>query len=568
MKTKHIITSLLALAVILGGIAITSTSGVSQNTAPPAPYGAVPTEQQIKWQRMEWYAFVHFGLNTYTNREWGYGDEDPTLFNPSKFDANKIVATFKQAGMKGMIYTAKHHDGFCLWPTQSTEYNITKSPWKDGHGDVVREFAEACKNQDMLFGAYLSPWDRNNAEYGKPGYLTVYYKQIEELLHNYGDIFEFWFDGAAGGDGYYGGAREKRNINFDNAADYYNFSHIVQLIRSNQPNCIIWSAYWQGDATWGRSEKGFVAYPHWNVVSVDDLKQNSMAQRKLPDTPFESEKWLTMEADTTINHAGWFWHPNQGNRVKPVRHLMNEVYMKSVGYGANLILDLGVNSDGELDPADVKTLLHFADLRRQLLATDYALDAKGEASNVRGGDAEHFGPQHLTDGDLESYWCTDDELKTGEVVLQLKEPATFDIVRIREQIRLGQRVQNFAVDAWVDGKWETIDNEAPGLNGTKSIGYQVMRNVKPTTTDKVRLRITKSRACPCISELSLLKMPKECELTPSEIKSLAPTPLLQRIKDRIVRNNLLVPGAAGCALLVILAVAFIVRKRRLGRKDA
>ena len=495
MKTQHLITALLALA---------STAGAAN---PPAPYGAVPSEQQIRWQRMEWYAFVHFGLNTFTNKEWGYGDEDPAMFNPTQFDADKIVSTFKQAGMKGMIYTAKHHDGFCLWQTKATKHNISQSPWKKGKGDVAREFSTACKNHGMRFGVYLSPWDRNCAEYGKPGYLKVYYKQIEELLTKYGNIFEIWFDGANGGDGYYGGAREKRNIG--KADDYYNFTNVVKLIRKLQPNCIIWGAAGRGDASWGGSEQGFVKYPYWNVINTVNAA-NERHPRTLADKPDKSEKWLALEADTTINGSGWFWHPNQEGRVKSPQKLMDDVYMKSVGYGANLILNVAANRDGQLDPADVDALLRFGEARRQLLANDFAKGARGKASNVRGNDTKNFGPEKLTDGDIESYWCTDDKETTGEVELQLKKPATFDVVRVREQIRLGQRVQNFAIDAWVDGNWQTIDAEdAAG----KSIGNQVMRRVQPTTTDKVRLRITKSRACPCISELSLLKMPDISSVT-------------------------------------------------------
>ena len=180
---------------------------VAAATAPPSPCGAVPTEQQVDWLRMEWYAFVHFGINTFTGKEWGYGDESPELFNPSGFDPESAVKVFKEAGMAGMIYTAKHHDGFCLWPTKSTTHNITKSRWMKGKGDIVKGFADACKKEGIKFGAYLSPWDRNNAEYGRPGYLKTYEKQIRELLTDYGPIFEMWFDGANGGDGYYGGTR-------------------------------------------------------------------------------------------------------------------------------------------------------------------------------------------------------------------------------------------------------------------------------------------------------------------------------------------------------------------------
>ena len=485
MTAKHLLTTL-CLGAGLAGAAV-------QAAGAPAPYGPTPTEQQVDWLRKEWYAFVHFGLNTYTNREWGYGDESPELFNPGNFDAEKIVRTFKEAGMNGMIYTAKHHDGFCTWPTKSTGHNITKSPWKNGKGDVVKEFADACKKYDFSFGTYLSPWDRNCAEYGRKGYLKVYYKQIEELLTKYGPIFEIWFDGAMGGDGYYGGARENRNIG--EADKYYNYAQVVKNIRRLQPDCIIWGAAQRGDVTWAGSEKGFARhYPLWNT---------------------RDGKWISLEADTPINQRGWFWHPGQGGHVKTPEHLMN-VYLASVGRGANLILNLAPNRDGQLDEADVASLNAFGKLRSKLLSRDYAAKAEARASSSRG---KKFRAGRLTDGDIETYWCPEKGDKTPSVVVTLDKPATFDVVRLREQIRLGQRVEAFQVDAWVDGDWKTIispgqpgekEDGFDGVRGGKghTIGHQVLRWLaEPVTTDKVRLTITRSKAVPCISELSLLLMP-------------------------------------------------------------
>lgn len=450
---------------------------------PPAPCGAVPTEQQVKWLRMEWYAFVHFGINTFTGREWGYGDEEPALFNPSDFDPESAVKIFKKAGMTGMIYTAKHHDGFCLWPTKSTTHNVTKSPWMKGKGDVVKGFAAACKKEGIKFGAYLSPWDRNNAAYGRPGYLKVYEKQIRELLTNYGPIFEMWFDGANGGDGYYGGTREKRNIG--NADEYYNFERLVKLIRSIQPDCIVWGAAQHGDVKWGGSEKGFVKYPCWNVINLDT-----------PD-----EKWISLEADTTINKAGWFWHPGQQSSVKSPEQLM-QVYYDSVGRGANLILNLAMDRSGKLDAADVAALNALASMRRKLLSQDFALGAEASASEVRGND-DAFRAANATDGNIETYWCPENKT-TKDCWLEIKLPkeATFDVVRLREQIRLGQRVKSFRLEAFLGGTWQIIDK------GGMTIGNQVLRKLEePVTTDRVRLVITDSRACPCISEFSLLRHP-------------------------------------------------------------
>lgn len=471
----------------------------------PAPYGPLPTRQQVDWLRMEWYAFVHFGLNTYTNKEWGYGNESPSLFNPQQFNAQKIANTFRDAGMTGMIYTAKHHDGWCSWPTSSTTHSIRKSPWKKGKGDVVKEFAEACKKAGIKFGTYLSPWDRNCAEYGRAGYRRVYYKQIEELLRNYGDIFEIWFDGANGGDGYYGGASENRNIG--DADKYYDYAQVVRNIRRLQPDCIIWGASRRGDAIWGGSEQGFVKYPLWNTGN---------------------KHWLSLEGDTPINHAGWFWHPGQSGRVKSPEHLMN-VYLSSVGRGANLILNLAPDRDGVLDKADVESLLTFGAARRQLLEKDFALGAETQASESRGAE---FDGSKLTDDDIESFWCPKDGTTTGSVEFRLKKESTFDVVRIREQIRLGQRVEAFKVEAFVEGEWRTIIEpwdgqvetglEARGGKGA-TIGNQVLRWLpEPVTTNRLRLTITAAKACPCISEFSLLRMP-----------AMLPRPEISRVGNQV-----------------------------------
>lgn len=502
----------------MAALATIASGKAEKNTTPaPKPYGAIPTEQQVNWLRMEWYAFVHFGINTYTNREWGYGDENPKLFNPKDFDADAIVAVFKQAGMRGMIYTAKHHDGFCLWPTKTTEHNITKSPWKQGKGDVAREFAQACAKYGIKFGTYLSPWDRNNAEYGRPGYLEVYYAQIKELLTQYGPIFEIWFDGANGGNGYYGGANEHRNIG--KGETYYNFPEVVRMIRELQPNCIIWGAAEHGDVKWGGSEKGFVRYPCWNLINMD--KPN--------------ERWISLEADTTIN-KGWFWHPNNEGNVKGPQKLM-QVYLESVGRGANLILNLAPDRNGRLDKADVRSLLIFGEMRRLLLAKDYALKAPVQASQVRGNSSQ-FDGNKVTDGDIETYWCPEDNTKTGELVLTLPKPATFDVVRLREQIRLGQRVTKFQIDVWVNNEWKTVDADG------QSIGNQVLRKLpEPVTTNKLRVRITASRACPCISEVSLLRMP-DAQKVEKSFGNHLPTPPKPTVKKLSTKNwQALVPNA-------------------------
>lgn len=450
---------------------------------PPAPFGAVPRERQLVWQRMEYYAFVHFGLNTWTDREWGYGDEDEKLFNPDHLDARAIVHQFKLAGMKGMILTAKHHDGFCLWPTKTTQHNISKSPWKGGKGDLILDFATACKAEELKLGIYVSPWDRNNAGYGGDAYVKDFHEQIREVLTNYGPIFEIWFDGANGGDGYYSGAKEKRTI----PEGYYRFPEAVEMIRKLQPNCVVWSA---GDARWGGSEQGHVGYPQWHTM---DSKRSGNIAHGVP----HGDKWMPAEGDTSIR-PGWFWHEREDSSVKSPEKLF-QVWLDSVGRGANLILNVPPDRSGRIREPDIASLTGFRELRDSLLATNLAAGASA-GGPARGGDAR-FSPAMMTDNDIESYWTTDDGETTPAAEIRLKKSATFDVIRLREEIRLGQRVDSFEIDAWSSGVWKKIHDG-------KTIGNQVMVKISPAvTTDRLRLRITGSAAVPCISEFSLYRMP-------------------------------------------------------------
>lgn len=450
---------------------------------PPAPSGALPHERQVNWQRMEYYGFVHFGLNTWTDREWGYGDEDPKLFNPDNFDARAIVRHFKEAGMKGLILTAKHHDGFCLWPTKTTQHNISKSPWKNGKGDLIQEFATACKAEGMKLGIYVSPWDRNHSQYAREGYVKDFHEQIREVLTNYGPIFEIWFDGANGGDGYYGGAKETRTI----PADYYRFPEAVEMIRKIQPDCVVWSA---ADARWGGSEQGHVGYPQWHTMSSKGGGDNAHG---VP----HGDKWMPAEGDTSIRH-GWFWHEREDASVKSPEKLF-QVWFESVGRSANLILNVPPDRSGRIREPDIASLNGFRELRDSLLSTNYAAGATAEGP-TRGDDAK-FSPAMMTDGDIETYWAADDGVTTPAAEIRLKEAVTFDVIRLREQIRLGQRVDSFEIDAWTDGEWKKFHDG-------KSIGNQILAKVTPAvTTDRLRLRITGSSAVPCISELSLFHMP-------------------------------------------------------------
>ena len=466
--------------------------------APPKPYGPVPTPRQLAWHALEYYGFIHFTVNTFTDREWGFGDESPSVFNPTDFNADQIVEACKAGGMRGLILTAKHHDGFCLWPSQYTDHSIKHSPWKEGKGDMVREFADACRRHGLEFGIYLSPWDRNHAEYGRPGYVEYYQNQIRELLTQYGPVFEMWFDGASGGDGYYGGARGTRQIDYNT---YYDWKGVRALIRELQPDCAIWCGQYRegdrliwADCVWGGSEAGDVGDPCWHTLNSRKVDVG------IPDYQHghrDGDVWCPAEGDVSIR-PGWFYHSNQDDQVKTPEQL-SVIYFSSVGRGANLILNVPPDRRGQLHARDVESLRGFGAWLTQTFGRDLARTAHPSASNVRGA-ADAFSPRHLLDGDAETYWATDDEITTPELVLEFKEPVTFNIVRIREYLPLGQRIDDWALDAWHLGAWQEFARGS-------AIGARRLVRTPALTTTKVRLRITKAAACPALSEFGLFAEP-------------------------------------------------------------
>ncbi|MGA8780952.1 MAG: alpha-L-fucosidase, partial [Terracidiphilus sp.] len=320
-------------------------------TAPPAPFGALPTAQQLLWQRMETNAFLHFTVNTFTGKEWGDGDEDPSIFNPTGFDADAIVLALKAGGMKGVILTCKHHDGFCLWPTKTTDHCIRFSRWKAGKGDVVREISQAAARHGLKFGVYLSPWDRNNAEYGRPAYIVTYREQLTELLTWYGRVFEVWFDGANGGTGYYGGARETRTID---KHSYYDWPTTWALVRRLQPDAMIFSDVGP-DARWVGNESGAAGETCWAtcdpVTSDGEPAVPGDANPSVLNTGTRfGSRWMPAECDVSIR-PGWFWHEQENDRVKSAAQLV-DLYFDSVGRGANLLLNVPPNRGGQLSPQD------------------------------------------------------------------------------------------------------------------------------------------------------------------------------------------------------------------------
>ncbi len=480
-----------AFAISLAASAIPSRA----SAAPPEPYGVLPSERQLHWHRMETYAFLHFTVNTFTDREWGNGDEDPRIFSPTSFDADAIVEALKAGGMKGVILTRKHHDGFCLWPTRTTEHSIKGSSWRGGKGDVVREISESARRRGLQFGVYLSPWDRNHAQYGRPEYVAVYRHQLRELLTDYGPVFEVWHDGANGGDGFYGGAREKRTID---KHSYYGWPETWQLVRSLQPNTVIFSDVGP-DIRWVGNENGIAGETCWSTHTPAGETGGPAAPgdadpKGLNTGTRNGTQWLPAECDVSIR-PGWFWHESENGKVKTPEQLM-ELYLNSVGRGASFLLNVPPDRRGLLHERDVAALRSFGMRVRDTFSRNLAATAKVTASNVRGGSTQ-FRPENLLDGNPDSYWSTDDAVTTAHVAFALPRPVRFEFVRVREDIRLGQRVERFAVDAFQNGEWRTVA-EATSLGACR-----ICRTSGAVEADRVRLRVTQSPVSPALTEFGL-----------------------------------------------------------------
>jgi alpha-L-fucosidase len=457
----------------------------------PAPFDPVPTENQMRWQEMEFYAFVHFSLNTYTDQSWGYGNEDVNLFNPKELDCRQWARICKEAGMKGIIITAKHHCGFCLWPSKYTEYSIKNAPWKNGKGDLVREMADACKEYGLKLGIYLSPWDRNYPDYGKPEYIIYFRNQLRELLTNYGDIFEVWFDGANGGSGYYGGANETRKID---RKTYYDWKNTYALVRKLQPNIVIWNDGGdRADLRWVGTEEGFVGETNWSLLNAKGEVEWSMLHYGLEN----GDSWVPAEVNTSIRPE-WFYHPGEDAKVKSVPKLM-DTYYNSIGRNGTLLLNFPIMPNGLIHPNDEKVALEFAKVVKEAFAVNLAEKAKAEASNVR-GNAKEFGAAKAIDGDKDTYWTTDDSVIKASLTMDLGKPTTFNRFLVQEYIRLGQRVKAFTIEALVGGNWKEL------VKAT-TIGYKRILRFPSVKATRVRFNITDSKSCPVISNIGIYNAP-------------------------------------------------------------
>ncbi len=452
----------------------------------------VPTPRQLKWQQLELTAFFHFGVNTFTNQEWGTGKEDPKIFNPSNLDANQWVKVAKDAGFKLVILTAKHHDGFCLWPTKTTTHSVESSPWKNGKGDVVKELADACRKQGMRFGIYLSPWDRNASVYGSDAYNDFFVQQLTELLTNYGKVDEVWFDGANGE-----GPNGKKQV--------YDFERWYQLIRKLQPSAVI--AVMGPDVRWVGTESGYGRETEWSVVPSNNLDQSAIGANSQQAVAFKPSGdmtgddlgsrdkiknakglvWYPAETDVSIRQ-GWFYHPEQNDKVKPPEKLL-DIYFNSVGRNGVLLMNIPPDREGLINGADIKNLKEWKKLRDNIFRKNLAKNAIVQSSNGINGKA-------IIDNEYATYWTTKGKDTTAEIILKLKKKSTFNVLLLQEEITVGQRVENFVLEYFDGKKWKRAGQ------GT-TVGYKRLLQFDPVTADRVRIKILSSRLNPTIAELGL-----------------------------------------------------------------
>ena len=427
-------------SIILFGMVLLAAPAFAQSSAAitPAPY-------QVAWQDLEFGVILHFSTNTFLNREWGDGTASPSVFNPTQFDPDQWMQAIRASGARYVVLVAKHHDGFCLWPTQQTDYSVRSSPWRNGKGDVVGDVARAARKYGLRFGVYLSPWDRHEPKYKDSAAYDAYYNaELEELASSYGDLVEFWLDGAG------------------SAGHVYNFPKIIETLRTYQPNTVVFAdtgLFEYGDARWVGNEAGVVDYENWNVIDRHGYL-----------------RWRPVEADTPLRKLHWFWHPDDEASLKSVDELL-ATYDATVGRGAQLMLGVAPDSRGLIPDSDVKRLAEFGAALREREANNLALHHRPASPEVAAA----------LDDDPDTFWSAPPGSHHAEIEVDFEKPVTFDHTLTMEWLNDGQRVEKYAIEIW-DGKSSKWSRVAEA----QAIGHKKIDAFAPVTTDRVRLRILSS----------------------------------------------------------------------------
>jgi alpha-L-fucosidase len=479
-------TKFLHIGMLSFGMLCTSTfmSCNDKSVDPPKPYGVLPSPDQLEWQKMEYYMFVHFGPNTFTDVEWGNGKEDPKVFNPTDVDCRQWAATAKAAGMKAIILTVKHHDGFCLWPSEYSTHTVRESPWKDGKGDVLKELSEACKEYGLKLGVYLSPWDQNHPAYGTPEYNQIFANTLSEVLGNYGPIFEQWFDGA-NGDANHGGKKQ-----------VYDWDLFHSTVYKLQPHAIIFSDIGPG-CRWMGNERGVAGETNWSRLNIEGFGPglDAPASDTLNIGNIHGAAWVPAETDVSIR-PGWFYSPSTNDKVKSVDNLM-DIYYTSIGRNSNLLLNVPPDRRGRIHPNDSTRLMEFRDAIEQDFRTDLTKIATVSASHTR-GNSDKFAASNMLDDNYDSYWTTNDDQTSASFEISFGKDKSVSVNRmlLQEYIPLGQRISKFNVEVWTGDKWEEV------ASGT-TIGYKRILRFPRVWTSKIRVNIQNSLACPILNKVSL-----------------------------------------------------------------
>ena len=486
------------LSVLLMTTNFTSSeteSAAGGESGPPPPLLPVPSDRQIEWHQRGMYAFVHFNMNTFTDLEWGHGQEIPETFHPTELDTDQWCRVFKDAGMTGVIITAKHHDGFCLWPSAVTEHDVASSRWQDGTGDVLKDLSESCARFGLDFGVYLSPWDRNNPLYGTgDAYNRYFAEQLREVLTNYGPVFEVWFDGACGE-----GPNGKRQV--------YDFPMFHQVVRSLHPNACIFSDAGP-DVRWIGNERGIVGETNWNSLNRDDFYPGIPGRnRELNEGQERGTHWLPGEADVSIR-PGWYYHESQDDHVKSLDQLL-EIWYGSIGRGANLLLNFPVDRRGLVHETDAAAVLELRSAVDLILQENLAAGRPAMSEQTRGGDDSEFAAEYATDGDPTTYWAAADGTDTTTLEIELAKPSPVDHVVLREFIPLGQRIREFSVQCRTVDGWTTV------AQGT-TVGNRRIVQFPAVMANRIRVVIEDARSSPTLAEVGVYSGPPSVVISAKE----------------------------------------------------
>ncbi|KAF5751572.1 Alpha-L-fucosidase 1 [Tripterygium wilfordii] len=467
------------LVVILLILSFSPLCSRALKIPPPLPILPVPSSPQLQWQLSSTAMFLHFGPNTFTDSEWGSGMADPSVFNPTRINASQWVSVAKDAGFSRVILTAKHHDGFCLWPSEYTDYSVRSSPWRYGIGDVVAELAIAAKDAGLDLGLYLSPWDRHEATYGKTHeYNEFYMAQMTELLTRYGEIKEVWLDGAKGE-----GEKDME----------YFFDSWFSLIHQLQPGAVIFSDAGP-DTRWIGDEAGVAGSTCWSLFNRSDAKIGGTDPKYSQEGDLLGHDWVPPECDVSIR-PGWFWHASE---VPKSAKTLLDIYYKSVGRNCIFLLNVPPNSSGLISAEDVEVLQEFSELRKAIFSHNLAENAIIYASSIRGGHrSSQFEPYNVLKEGIYPYWAPEENQSEWILYLNLQESVSFNVLRIQEPIHMGQRIIAFHIEVLNDnGEWKQA------ISGT-TVGYQRLLRFPTEKSRHLKFVIDNSRAEPLISYLGI-----------------------------------------------------------------